>query len=291
MSRLRKRRPQQVKLAGLFAELDMLDEAGRVLSCCDRVGLFVVDNQRTIQPTNHCHMRLCPQCDARRAARLARKYKARIESLHAEGYESLFLTLTIPNMVDLESGIAGLWEAWAELRGWLTGRWAVSGSLACLEVTRNRERGTWHPHLHIILITTAGFIPHAEIELEWSNLTGGGERVVWIERTDKGSLRELLKYPTKIADIETSTELQELMRVISGRHLVRAHGVLRKKGSEADSMPADSLDADLDLEPEIGAELLGCCGLDSELIDAFLAGCDLTWLRERLRRRPGEWLN
>ena len=105
-------------------------------SCC---------NSRAVAVPIGCDCRLCPFCNAARLQRFrepARQMLAAMEN-------PTFLTLTVPNQKHISrklfNDLRRCWKEFYRLNGA-----HLRGGMYAIETTYNRERATWHPHLHCI---------------------------------------------------------------------------------------------------------------------------------------------
>lgn len=273
LRRARERRATQRELATWFREIGEPELGSRVQACCaEIVAAETADGMRYLAPRERCEVRMCPACASRRAARLARKYEPKIRLLEKD-HRVRFLTLTIPNVPTLTRDVlANLFAAWVKLRRQKLFAGVVA-SLAALEITKGV--GGWHPHLHILVIG-GGYIPQDEIADAWEQLTGG--RIVHIEKTDSGRLRELLKYPCKPATVESAADLAEVWAAIRGLKLVRAAGKLwnlKDDGEDAGELDPDEPDLYCGLPADANVVWAHAFPIDSPLLDDFLNGVDL----------------
>lgn len=111
-----------------------------------------------------CGNRLCPACRAKRAHILGKRIAAMMEQ-HAAGSLKL-ITLTLKHSKrDLLEQLKALKAAFKKLRSSKLWRTAKPHGVAIIEVTRSRETGDWHPHLHVI--AAAPYIPQAALKAEW----------------------------------------------------------------------------------------------------------------------------
>ena len=93
-----------------------------------------------------CNLRLCPLCNAARLERYRGPARLMLEAME----NPTFITLTVPNVKDLTN------ETFAELRRcfssfFRSNKRLLRGGLYALETTHNREDGSFHPHIHVIV--------------------------------------------------------------------------------------------------------------------------------------------
>lgn len=109
------------------------------------------DNWR-LSNANFCRDRLCPMCSWRRSYKTFAQV-SQVMDVIADKYAFIFLTLTVPNCApdDLIKTIDGIQKGWHNLTQQKRFKSSVRGFFKALEVTRNADNGTYHPHLHNIL--------------------------------------------------------------------------------------------------------------------------------------------
>lgn len=101
---------------------------------------------------NFCKDRLCPLCSWRRSYKIFSQV-SQIMNIIASKYKFLFLTLTVPNCTPdlLSYTISRLTQSFRTLTRYKLFKSTVKGFFRALEVTRNNNNGTYHPHFHIVL--------------------------------------------------------------------------------------------------------------------------------------------
>lgn len=150
--------------------------------------------------------------------------------------EPKYLVLSMRNcpLNELRHGINELFLAFERLRHSKT--WAgVRGALAVLELTFNEEERTWHPHLNVIF--DGPYISKPQLDEAWIRSTQGDGCITWIERADRHTVHELLKYITKLADfVHIPDAVAWFLRATRGKRFIRTYGSLyRLKLEEVDS--------------------------------------------------------
>jgi hypothetical protein len=115
-----------------------------------------------------------------------------------------------------------LWASWTRLRRGVRWKKYVRGCIVALEVTRNPD-GTWHPHLSVLM--EGEYFPFEALNQAWIDATDSRGRTSFIRAFDEGTVRELIKYVTKIADLLDNPEsLDEFLSAIGRKRLVRTYG-------------------------------------------------------------------
>lgn len=99
-----------------------------------------------------CRDKLCPMCAWRRSKKIYNQVHTCVDFLK-ENYQFLMLTLTVPNVSasELPDTITHLNSSFARLIGRVAVKRICRGYLKCLEITYNRKRDDFHPHLHVLL--------------------------------------------------------------------------------------------------------------------------------------------
>ena len=116
-----------------------------------------------LQTADFCRCRLCPICQWRRSLKwTARCLQALPSILTAEPkLRFIYLTLTVRNceVDDLRDTIQAMNKAWHRL----TNRkvWPGVGFIKSIEVTRNSQDGTVHPHIHALVAVRPGYFTGA----------------------------------------------------------------------------------------------------------------------------------
>ena len=176
-------------------------------------------NHDWAEAENSCSVRVCPHDSRRRSLILA----GRLEKFLV-GQEGLrYAVFAERNTANLEAGIASLWEAWTRLRRSVRWKRYVKGCIVALEVTRNAEEGTWHPHLNVLM--QGDYFPFEELNQAWVAATDGNGQTSFIRAADLGTVRELIKYVTKLADLLVNPKaLDEFLTAVFRRRLVRSYG-------------------------------------------------------------------
>jgi hypothetical protein len=168
---------------------------------------------------NSCSVRVCPHDSRRRSLVLA----GRLEKFLIGKPGLRYAVLAERNSGDLAEGLVSLWESWTRLRRSVRWKRKVKGCIVALEVTYNREERTWHPHLNVLM--EGEYFPFEELNMAWIEATEGRGRTSYIRAADAGTVRELIKYVTKISDLlGDATALDEFLTAVFRKRLVRTYG-------------------------------------------------------------------
>lgn len=194
---------------------------------------FAAEQSYRLTGANFCRVGLCPTCQWRRASKL---YGTLIKSL---GYmldeyklmefddckhrvlpklRMLLLTLTVPSVSGdmLRGTIQAMADGWNRLQRVPRFKAAVNGYYRCLEVTYNFVTDTYHPHYHVLLVTTEDYFARSRSDYighaDWLDMWRKAMRDCSITQLDirplRGgtpsallkSLSEVCKYTCKPSD-------------------------------------------------------------------------------------------
>jgi hypothetical protein len=127
---------------------ELLRRADKLGRCCQSPNVYVARDKFPSLTLGACRDRFCPFCSSSRAKRVRRRVRLILERMNAPR----FITLTVrdddrPLAVRLDE----LHQAFRRLRSSKAWKARVVGGVFVLEITRNVEAGTWHPHLHVLV--------------------------------------------------------------------------------------------------------------------------------------------
>lgn len=158
----RARKLKTFRLARLYEVAGWPDYAARAATCSTWLQyLAMEDGTRTLAAANFCKLRLCPLCIARRAKQSAYQLSQVMDKVQADhpGTMYIFLTLTVKNCPGDQLGatLGELTKAWDRLVKHQQVKRSIKGWARFIEITRNKEDGTYHPHIHAILAVEPGY--------------------------------------------------------------------------------------------------------------------------------------
>lgn len=133
-----------------------IERVDRIMHCGDYIIFDRCADCGTyhIEKTSLCRDRLCPLCSWRlalkRYAEVSRLMGA-ITTAYPDAYYS-FVTLTVRNcaLSELRQTLDKMQRAWNRLRQRKDYKVYCMGSARSIEITRNDNDGTYHPHYHLI---------------------------------------------------------------------------------------------------------------------------------------------
>lgn len=238
----------------LLAEIHRLGSA--ILNCAKPEMTIVRGVVREVPMRSGRHI-LCSRCAWLRARRLARAAAARVVLAHERdpGLHYLWLSLTVPEMEDLDAQLKLLFAAIDGLRRSMRDHEPLLEGLNWhIEIERGRS-GNWRTHLHAIgAVRREGWETKKAVLHRWIDLTrpglGEAERSKALERqhceplwsqrqpdlTGSKLLLELgrdafasTRYAAKPLRLSVSDRLYAF-GVVNGRHLSDSFGVFRGQG-------------------------------------------------------------
>lgn len=267
-------------LADIYEELGFEEKGSRVRECGSLLEFaHEIDMNGEVAPKGKlkkayfCRDRLCPMCNWRRTLKVFGQVSKIMDNIGTD-FEYLFLTLTIPNVEpeSLNSSISELMKAWNRFIGYKRIEKAFKGFVRVLEITRNSENGTYHPHFHIVVavnrsyFTSRDYIRRDEFLELWQRATKNPNITQVDVRkakpkvspdTNNGSgvygsvVAELAKYAVKdneylSEDKELSKKVvKELGSALKGRRLIAFGGIFKELFEKLRLEDCESEQADL----------------------------------------------
>ena len=168
------------------------------------------------RPSHRCSSVLCPDCRRNKGQKAVKRHLAFMMDYVQENPDlvACHLTLTMKDddrewkrksLLEQQQWIAKSMARWRDKKDWQ--RIVRGGGIYGMEATVNIEHDRWHTHVHLLIFRHRDeFWDQKEIEREWFKVTRGFGGFVWIKQIDpdnmKGALRECLKYPYKMNDVD-----------------------------------------------------------------------------------------
>lgn len=227
-----------------------------------------------------CKVRLCSMCAWRRSLKIASHNKLIVEEANRQYKPSwIFLTLTVKNVDgdDLKQTITDMMQGFRKLFQYKKVKTGVLGFFRALEITKNHEENTYHPHFHVLIpvkrsyFTGKGYIKQAEWTSLWKRAmkldytpivhvqrvkgkkgidAEAIEQEVRKEMEEQKAILEISKYPVKDTDIIRGNEVTEenldtvyyLDGALSARRLIGYGGILKEIHKELNLTDAEDGD-------------------------------------------------
>jgi plasmid rolling circle replication initiator protein Rep len=248
----REKKIKTVKVADCFARLGMTKRGKKIRFC----GTLLEFINKILTKANFCKDRLCSMCNWRRSLRLGYVLSTVLDAAEKEnkGLVLVFLTLTLrncrANAADLTATFNQIFKGWDSFTHRKKIKGVIKGWFRSVELTYNRERNEFHPHVHVILcleksyFAGSAYINHAELRRLWGASLGVNYlpicRVAKV--TNTGSRRqhilEIAKYTVKDTDFifEGNDKLTDkivgiLAKSLHKRRLVAFGGILKEIAS------------------------------------------------------------
>ena len=213
------------------------DVSSKIWYCGTSIGLTY---DGLIASANFCRNRFCPTCQWRRSVKLFRQNYECFEWIKKKytGCRFVFLTLTVRN-VPIDSlgsrlyDMSAAWNRFTQRRDFK--RLGLLGWLRTLEVTRNSDNGTYHPHFHVVLVVPSGcWLPSHSWWLRCWQLAARDDSIKFVNLRvvdgSKSSIEEVSKYVVKDSDFTGSdwvSEFPQLYKAMSHVRCLSAAGCWR----------------------------------------------------------------
>jgi plasmid rolling circle replication initiator protein Rep len=170
-----------------------------------------------------CQKRLCPLCAWRRTVRTGRNVYWILQEPEFKDVQFVFLTMTVKNCSgkELPETLDRILSAWNVLTRTEREPFRKSflGTLRSVEITYNREAGTYHPHIHALVAVSPGYfkksnpdyISHETLRDIWTDAMNRAGRTAVTDATirelDRGTFGARLDLgPVVRTDIKTVRE-------------------------------------------------------------------------------------
>lgn len=199
------------------------------------------DCECTIVVPWFCNHRLCPVCQKRRSALVKRNLKASYKLLknfetgrdyHSVKVRMITLTVKNPDFINREY-YQWLKDCLTKLRRSKLFRENVLGGHYVIETTRNKERNSWHPHVHMMVASK--FIRQVELKKLWQRITKHSY-IVGITLADPGTINEIGKYVTKSTDfLHDPFAVDEFLKAVKGLRLSHSFGAIYNLKSDEEA--------------------------------------------------------
>lgn len=211
-----------------------------------------------------CKGRLCPMCAWRRSLKIAYHNKLIVEEANRQyNCRWIFLTLTVKNVVgtELKQTITDMMQGFNRLSKYKKVKSAILGYFRALEITKNHEENTYHPHFHVLIPVKKSYFTHGYIkQSEWTSLWKKAMKleytpIVHVQRVkgkanidaesienevreammEQKAVLEISKYPVKDTDIMRGSSVTDdnldtvfyLDDALSARRLIGYGGILK----------------------------------------------------------------
>ncbi|OUZ11635.1 protein rep [Bacillus pumilus] len=227
-----------------------------------------------------CKVRLCPMCAWRRSLKIAYHNKLIVEEANRQYKPAwIFLTLTVRNVDGdhLKQAISDMMKGFNRLMKYKKVNSSAFGYFRALEITKNHEENTYHPHFHVLVpVKKSYFTGKSYIkQAEWTSLWKRAMKldytpIVHVQRVkgkkginaeaiekevreameEQKAILEISKYPVKDTDVIRGNEVTEenldtvyyLDDALSARRLIGYGGILKEIHKELNLTDAEDGD-------------------------------------------------
>lgn len=221
---------------------------------CSSWNRYLSDEQKEkhkLYMSNSCKDRFCPVCSKRKSRKDILKTLAIVNYLHDEfNYSFIFLTLTVPNVKssELSNSIEHIRDSFKRFYQSKEFFKINKGYMRKLEVTYNKKRDDYHPHLHVLIavnrsyFTSRDYLSHKRILDLWRRSTrdpsitqvniqriySKGQSLSNSLKALNGAVLEIGKYMNKTSDYLHSEEvLLTFITNLKGKRYYDYSGVFR----------------------------------------------------------------
>lgn len=227
-----------------------------------------------------CKVRLCPMCAWRRSLKIAYHNKLIVEEANRQYKPAwIFLTLTVKNVEGdhLKQTITDMMQGFRKLFQYKKVKSGTLGFFRALEITKNHEENTYHPHFHVLIpVKRSYFTGKSYIkQAEWTSLWKRAMKldytpIVHVQRVkgkkgidaeaiekevreameEQKAILEISKYPIKDTDVIRGNEVTEenldtvyyLDGALVSRRLIGYGGILKEIHQELNLTDAEDGD-------------------------------------------------
>lgn len=270
-NRFSPKKQQSDYLSLVYQYLEMFRRSERVANCGSWLEFGIFPDKNRLIFANFCKDRLCPMCNWRRSLKLFGQVSAVMDVLEKQGFQFLFLTLTIKNCSasDLPKTIDVLLKGFKRLfNDNRRIRKSIKGFFRSLEITKNKKTGEYHPHLHCILAVSPSYFKKSSEYIKQSEWTEIWQNCIDVDynpiidirrvkpknspvsdalelknfKGDKGfssAIAEVAKYSVKGSDFlnyddleQSADTVSDFLKALTFRRLVSFTGVFSKVRKE-----------------------------------------------------------
>lgn len=213
----RGRKLLSLKLVDVFKVLGYRRSLVDNVGSCGQYLHFIkrADGSLKLYQAYFCKNKLCPMCNWRRSMKYSYQTSQIVDRAIQKEPKGrfLFLTLTVKNVEGdkLSDTLSQLTQGFNRLFKYKKVQKNLIGFLRSIEVTHNETEGTYHPHIHVLLMVKSSYFKTKNDYIsqeEWGELWSQSLKVDYVPMVDiravketgkglKGAILETAKYPTK----------------------------------------------------------------------------------------------
>lgn len=196
-----KRQPwRQKKIENLkyadYLQILKFKKAYRVHECAEKLAFAVDSNgKKKLYQAWFCKSRLCPMCQWRRSLKVTYELKKVLKTAIEEYPKAkfLFLTLTVKNCTgtELKSTLKKLTAAFHKLSKYKKVTKNLLGYVRSTEITVNETDGSYHPHIHVLLMVKSTYFKGHDNYITQDEWTELWKRASKLDYTPMVSLKQI----------------------------------------------------------------------------------------------------
>ncbi len=157
------------RIGGCSTPETLIETALRMRSCCQywSIDYYPQQGVKDMVRTNACKNRFCDNCQNTISIKRERKLAPLLDHL-SRRFDIYHIVFTVPNVYadELKPCIDNMYVQFAYINRLFSGdakikgisflKYGYVGAVRALEITKNREENTFHPHLHCLFILKKG---------------------------------------------------------------------------------------------------------------------------------------
>ncbi len=157
------------RIGGYWNSETLLNVADRMRKCCRYwdIDHYPLQGVKDLLRTNACKNRFCDHCQSAISVQRERRFAPVVDDL-ARAYDVYHVVFTVPNVYgeELQATVDRMYKQFAYMNRLFSGdakingigftKYGYVGAIRALEVTKNREEGTFHPHFHCLFVLRKG---------------------------------------------------------------------------------------------------------------------------------------
>ncbi len=191
----RQKKIENLKYAN-YLQILKFKKAYRVHECAEKLAFAVDSNgKKKLYQAWFCKSRLCPMCQWRRSLKVTYELKKVLKTAIEEYPKAkfLFLTLTVKNCTgtELKSTLKKLTGAFHKLSKYKKVTKNLLGYVRSTEITVNEKDGTYHPHIHVLLMVKSTYFKGHDNYITQNEWTELWKRASKLDYTPMVSLKQI----------------------------------------------------------------------------------------------------
>jgi plasmid rolling circle replication initiator protein Rep len=268
-------RAQSDEIAKLYSSIGYSRYSERIGECAELLtyALKATDDGEVklkLREARFCRVRHCLVCQWRRSLMWRARFFKALPEIQTQYPTArwIFVTLTVKNceLTELRATLTRMNSAWQRLIQRKV--FPALGFIRSVEVTRNPEDGTAHPHFHCLMLVPAGYFKRGYIsQANWATLWESCLKAGYTPRVDVRAVKpkktalnekpdavnkamaqavcETLKYSVKPGDLLADPHwLNELTKQLQKTRAISIGGCLKEFFSEDE--PEDLINAEIE---------------------------------------------